>query len=363
MIDKILDNVQKQFDERLHGKKTPSRDSLSRNIPWKEFSELEIQGILKMHFESLGFKVVWRHRDDPANENGIDLECTHKKDQNKVIVAVKKKPNKNDLGQVLQLSQQVANRRIYLYLNGAAQSFRDQMVTFESEVEFCDEKALENILDESGIAIWLKIDNSDAILALNSISKNLFASIEKSPLVSFPKRNKQTMKTLWDLKDRSVTLSKCATLAQFTFENPKRIGKLNYKQIQDLQIWYLNFLYSHSLISLSYIFESLSTDMRIIFSHTFEKTNGRSNWMMLESIHPGLVPGNVESHISHEISEKLEKLESSKTENIVKERSESDFEEYYFSQAANEFRHIGIWADGLEYTIDYLFETYLSERF
>jgi len=84
MINKILNRIQKEFDEHLPGTKSPSRESLSKIIPWNEFSELEIHGILKMHFESLGFKVIWRHREDSANEKGIDLECIHKKNRKKV---------------------------------------------------------------------------------------------------------------------------------------------------------------------------------------------------------------------------------------------------------------------------------------
>ncbi len=49
--------------------------TLSKGIPWKEFSEREVQGILKIHFEVLGYDVTWRHEGDPANERGIDLEC------------------------------------------------------------------------------------------------------------------------------------------------------------------------------------------------------------------------------------------------------------------------------------------------
>lgn len=93
--------------------------------------------------------------DDPANEKGVDLECTHKNNHKKVIIAVKKKPKVNDLGQVLQLSQHEADQRIYLYLNGATQSFRDQMGGFESTIEFWDEKSLGKSLDESRLTILI----------------------------------------------------------------------------------------------------------------------------------------------------------------------------------------------------------------
>jgi hypothetical protein len=117
--------------------------------------------------------------DDPANEKGIDLDCIHKKNHKKIVIAVKKKPKLNDLGQVIQLSQQGADQRIYLYLNGATQSFRDQMGMFKSTIEFWDEKLLEKNLDESHLAIWLKI--------VNSINKIIFTTVEYDPQKSFPK--------------------------------------------------------------------------------------------------------------------------------------------------------------------------------
>lgn len=43
---------------------------LFKGIPWEDYTELEIQTILKIHFEDQGYDVVWRHRIDSANEEG-----------------------------------------------------------------------------------------------------------------------------------------------------------------------------------------------------------------------------------------------------------------------------------------------------
>ncbi len=67
-----------EIDEHLFELIFTSGGTLSRGIPWIKYTENEIQGILKIHFEILGYDVIWRHKDDPANEHGIDLECQKK---------------------------------------------------------------------------------------------------------------------------------------------------------------------------------------------------------------------------------------------------------------------------------------------
>lgn len=333
---------------------------LSKGIPWNKFSEVEIQGILKIHFERLGFKVVWRHLEDPANENGIDLECTHIQNHKKIIIAVKKKPNKPDLGQLLQLSQHDADCRVYLYLNGAAQSFREQMVTFNSTVEFWDEKLLESMLDESGLTIWLKIDNSLAIQAISSINTTLFSLIKKPLRNKLPAVNKLDFRTLWDLKDRAVTLSKCATLIQLMFEDPDRFGKMNYQQIQNLQIWCLDYLYLYAAGSLQRSFDSLPRDFQLIFPYIYERTKGRSNWLLLTSVQPEFTPGNIMRLIEHKFQDNSPddvQTAESKTGLL----NETNLSKNYFNYATREFRCLGCWADGLEYTINDIFEEFLSE--
>jgi hypothetical protein len=153
---------------------------ISKGIPWNIFSELEIQAILKIHFETFGYNVIWRHKDDPANECGVDLECTRKKDNQIIKIAVKKKPKKEDLGQVIELSQNEADQRIYVYINGTAQSFRKQIPNFEPKVVFWDETKLEEYLVESNLTFKLLVDNTFTNYAIQNIT-NIIINATKSP--------------------------------------------------------------------------------------------------------------------------------------------------------------------------------------
>lgn len=325
--------------------------SIANTIPWDKFSEVEIQGILKIHYEQLGYNVIWRHVEDPANENGIDLECIQQSTGKKIIIAVKKKPTKKDLGQLLQLAQYDAEVRIYLIINGSTQSFRDQIKNFKSQVVFWDENKLEDILDETELTFWLLLDNSYAFQALSLINQALIISTKDPSTQPFPRVNEKILNTLWDLKDRTVTLSKCCTLIQFLFENPNQLGKMDRKQIRELQIWCLNFLYKYSIISLYFIFKDLSGEMKSVLNHTYEHTQGRSNWTMLFSLRQEFIPGN----ILNLMEEKKQKNDQKVLGLNPNPYEKINLKEMDFNNATKEFRKLGTWADGLEYTIDFAF--------
>jgi len=333
---------------------------ISKGIPWPSFSEVEIQAILKLHFEILGFSVIWRHREDPANEKGIDLECRRDSDGKKIIVAVKKKPKKNDLGQVLELSQGDAHERVYVYVNGAAQSFRDQRETFASKVEFWDEKILEDRLNESDLTLKLKADNSPTKLAMFQIMKSIIEVIDNQP-PNTPSRppSQELMRTLWDMKDRAVTVNRCFSMAQLMFEDSSRFGDLSDIKAQNLMVWCLDFIYTYGLNSLLSAFTSLPRELKELLGCVYENTKVRSNWLQLFTYDPGLMPRRVEDACA-----KYEQQIASWKKNADKRQSiqvEDDIPEPVYAEldeVADVLRRLGTWADGLEGTIDSLFEEY-----
>jgi len=331
---------------------------ISKGIPWALFSEIEIQEILKIHFENLGFDVVWRHKDDPANEGGVDLECTREKDSIRTLVSVKKKPKKEALAQVVELSGEKADRRIYVYIGGASQSFRDQSSSFETKVEFWNEKKLEDELNESRLTLRLKVDNSLANNAMFRIMRSLLDSIQtKPPKGQLPKPNSEIMETIWGMKDRAVTVNKCASMAQLLFEESSRFGELSYDQVQNLVVWCLDFIYTYGLLSLWDAFEALPSELKAMLYHVHERTKIRSNWLELNTYRAGLMPGRVGYAVKEYESEKTKWKRAEKAIESMKKKGEiPEHELTRLDEAAEEFRLLGIWAHGLEGTIDYLFE-------
>jgi hypothetical protein len=327
---------------------------ISQGIPWNNFSEVEIHALLKVHFESLGFGIIWRHKDDPANENGVDLECTSIKDNSKILIAVKKKPKKEDIGQLLELSQTQADKKIYVYINGASQSFREKMPFFASEIEFWDEKQIEDNLMKSYLTFRLLIDNSYTNYSIQVIKDVLRQTITSSKRRPFPKPNKDIMNILWAMKDRAVTLNKCSGMLQLMFEDSKRFGNLTPSQIQNLVLWCFDELYSASLFALHDSMRSLPNELVTIFQYTYDRTKARSNWLNLFSYPPRFIPGNLDTLINKDTS-------IAELKELQKLLEESDIQNILLDEAANEFRLLCIWAEGLEGTIDYVYLECLDE--
>jgi hypothetical protein len=334
--------------------------NISKGIPWSRYSELEIQGILKIHFENLGYNVIWRHKEDPANEGGIDLEC-HRGDE-RLILAVKKKPKKEALAQIVELSDENALKRIYVYIGGAAQSFRNKIPNFKN-VEFWDESDLEEKLYESHLTLTLKIHNSKTNQAMLTIMQGVFYSIkEKTNVKTPPKTNPLMIQKLWALKDRSVTVHKCSSMAQLMLEDRNRIGKLSDKQICDLMLWLLDYLYVYGFSSLQHFFSDLPDDMKLLINYVYHETQLRSNWFMLLNYSPGLLPGRVDSYLNEYEKEKKEWEKADDLIEKAKERGDTlpDIKWTYLDDVAERFRKLAVWSQGLEGTIDYLFEQSIS---
>jgi len=329
---------------------------LSEGIPWEDYSELEIQTLVKMHFEMLDYDVVWRHLDDPANERGIDLECNRKSDKRKVLVAVKKNPKKEALAQVVELADYKADERIYVYIGGAAQSFRDKLSNFKSKVQFWDEKELESRLNETGLTLQLKIANSKANEAMLSIMRCILHVIEDKslgPPSSTP--NTDTLETLWGLKDRAVTIHKCAGMAQLMLEDSSRFGRPSHEEVQKLVVFILNYIYAYGLLSLQRTFEDLSPELQSLLHHVHKKTRIRSNWLELFQYRQGSVPGAVE-RVHQDFAKERAKWKGLDSGTFEHEKRIPDTSWTHLDDAAESFRRLSVWSHGLEGTIDYIYE-------
>jgi hypothetical protein len=335
-----------------------SGNPVSEGVPWDAYSELELQTILKIHFENLGFEVNWRHQEDPANEKGIDLECTRDSDNQKVLIAVKKKPRKEALAQLVELVDHPASKRIYVYVGGAAQSFRDKFSTFEPQVEFWDEKKLEEHLNDSGLTLELKIHNSRANEAMLRIMRRLIEVIKSKPEKDSlsGKPSQETMETLWGMKDRAVTVNKCALMSQLMFEDSSRFGELTDEQVQNLVLYVLDYAYVYGLMSLCRTFEDLSPEFQELLCLVHDITKIRSNWHELFSYSHGLRPGAVET-VHHQYAKERTELKGvvKSLEAGAREAGLPEIQYTRLDRAAEAFRRLYVWSHGLESTLDDLY--------
>lgn len=352
----------REFEEMDADVNFTSRARLSGRIPWRDFSELEIQAILKIHFENLGYNVRWPHRDDPSHESGVDLDCTSKRGKKHVLVAVKKKPLKTAIAQVLELSRKDAEERVYVYVDGAAESFQESIKDFRRKVAFWDENRLEEHLRSSEMTLSLRLDNSLANHAQFAVMKSIMNVIGSEELLKLKLviQNKNRMlDDLWGIKDRAVTLNKCASMIQLMLEDNDRFGrKLSYETLEALTLWCFDYLYVYALVSLKNFFEHLTPTFKILLARVHERTRIRSNWLELYTYRPGLMPGRVLATLEDyekqkakykPINESLKNLRKQAKKKIpLIELTEQE-------KFADLFRHFGIWAHGLESTVDDLF--------
>ena len=338
---------QRETDEFLADIMVTDGKTLSKGIPWEDFSEREIQGILKIHFQVLGYDVTWRHKDDPANERGVDLECSRNGHQRRVLVSVKKRPKK------VELSSEPADKRFYVYVGGASQSFRDKISKFRRKVEFWNEQTLEKNLSHTGLTLSLKIDNSLATRAMSEIVNKILWAIKTQPgSKAEPIPPSEVLDTLWGMKDRAVTYHRCAAMAQLMFEDSTRFGDLTHDQIQRLVIWTLDYIYANALLVLRNTFDPMSPELHARLYRVYHKTKVRSNWGDLFFFKRELVPGMVESTVAKNDEERVKWKDVRRK---IKIRKRDFAQRGGMDDAADEIRVLGISAGGLEGTIDDLF--------
>ena len=356
-------SYREDLDEHLVDINFASGNPLSEGIPWRAYLELEIQTILKMHFEMLDFDTIWRHRDDPANENGVDLEFSRKSDARRVLVAVKKNPKKEALAQIVELANQTADERIYVYVGSATQSFRDQLNNFQSKVQFWDEKMLESNLNETGLTLDLQVANSKANGAMTSIWREIMPATAQGPRIPPPsKLSAGALEVLWGLKDRAVTTNKCAGMAQLMLESPDRFGELSHERLQNLVLFLLDYIYVYGLLSIQNTMTDLPAELRSLLRYVYQKDPSRSNWLELFQYRPGPVPGRVERMHEQFVSDRKQWSKIAEVpRSDGRTANEPGFDWTPSNGGAETFRGLGIWAHGLESTIDSMFAECVAE--
>jgi hypothetical protein len=101
-------------------------------IQWKLYSESEVLEILTELFRAKGYDVYNVHKTDRSGENGVDMECTKTAESQKITIAVKKKPNKSDIGQLQEFAKRPSTSKIYLYIEEPTTDFKKAIEEFRN---------------------------------------------------------------------------------------------------------------------------------------------------------------------------------------------------------------------------------------
>ena len=259
---------------------------------------------------------------------------------------------------MVELANSGANQRIYVYVGGAAQSFRDQTRSFVSKIEFWDEAALESALNETGLTPALYFDNSLANAAIWAITRTVWTTVfAKSTKPIPPKMSKRLLQNLWGMKDRVVTVHKTAFLAMSYLESVQLHEEKDGKAFDGFASWALNYVFEEGLLSLARVFDNLPQEMTNLLRWTYSRTKVRSNWSALAVIRPGLLPGNVIDVCKSDAREP-----DALNKRIDKRKMPARYRRAHLTDLIQFFRYLYAWSWAVEETLDNMYEECVNHR-
>lgn len=333
-------------------------------VPWKEYSEEEIQEILAFLFRGEGYDVYNAHKADRRGETAADLECTRPAEADRVLIAIKKKPMQKDIYQLQTLAKRDARTKIYAYIEEPSASFKEAMRRV-SGISFWDSKKLtsETFSKNLRFYIFLIIENymeRTSYRITFSICK-IYKDIERGRLkVGKPTRaSPEMLILLWNAKDRSTSLYKSLRTLQEIYENTE-LSSLDEKTKQSVVTGFLRGLSSlhiTSLRPLELLFDELIIKYPSNFAQFCVQTRGRSNWVFFWTHVPQLLPNYVIKSLEEDEKESL------KWKQFINEKGATlDTPESMSDLLGDVSRIIANGAYWLEDTIDDLFSIALFKE-
>lgn len=277
-------------------------------IPWKDFEEEEIQGILYQYFISLGYKVDWVHLIERPLEKkiGCDLLCT--KDEKTMGIAVKKKPRSKDHEQFKKLSRKSYDQKLYFYVQTPSLSFMNQIKNYSSEVEMLRMREFEKKMEDTEVGLqilcFLCYSNSHFIDLATSFISELLKFTKNITKEELDKKVLKPMPELWQLKDYTVTMRKSTEIllsileeSIFYTETSPKVLFFIFKEI----LWML----AHNMNGFCQTWKKMLKKEKCLLSQTYHKYGNRSNWLGLWTFvryltqsgiySPGILKNNLEN--------------------------------------------------------------------
>lgn len=106
------------------------------------YSEPEVLEVLTEIFRDKGYKVYNIHKTDRRGEQGVDMECTKPAENEKVLLTVKKKPEKSDIGQLEDFAEKASTSKIYVYIEEPSTAFKSVMEGLKNRMSFWNAETL-----------------------------------------------------------------------------------------------------------------------------------------------------------------------------------------------------------------------------
>ncbi|MCD4666981.1 hypothetical protein K8R47_04205 [archaeon] len=301
--------------------------------------EKEIHRFIIEAYENKGYDCINFHKSGACVEGGVDLFTN--KDKEKIIIAVKIKPKKEDISQLNKFIKNKEINKIYVYIKDPTRPFFDYIKNLNSS-KFINANSLHDFLIENKSILYLRkyFFSHDLFNNLTEIIKIWFSV--KDIKTMYP--TEEDLKLMWGWKDKAVSFHKISK-ALFDYKDSK-IKSISYEQdykklVEDI-LSILNYL-NRELEQFKDIFVHVKRTNPGLLSKMWEICEPRSNWCNLLC----RLEGYKEVQIGEIFFDYFFKGTSTK-------------EPYTF--LSDILQGISVLADDMEKAIDWLFEGYKNGK-
>lgn len=336
-------------------------------INWDNFNEPQIQELIAILFQSIGYYPENLHEADPAREEGADLVL--KKRNHSIALAVKIKPKNMDRQQLSDLSKRGEDKKIYVYIRTPSGKFRDSMHEYKGIVDFWDRDKLNSffVTNNLGFTVSLIFDDNDLSQTIREAQTTLFGLLQKCRRLEKrtpPPLDSQSFKLLFRLKDDGVSLYKTNENVITLLEKPINFkGRELNEHFSRLFLEYLDIL-NGRLKSFLYYFNRFYDRNEDLVNNSIIENDGRSHWLHLIQYRPD----NSLPALKNELRESIKNNETLKR--LKKTFLDKELENSWRQRAKNNdvwavmesrVRNLMIFGAGIEAIVDDIVDEYARD--
>jgi len=312
----LIPAPEKEYIERKKTKTSPELrelyhdselDQRTEEIPWSSFDDIEIQGILRQYFGSLGYKVDWAYTIARSTRKEIGCDLLGVKKGDSVGVVAKRILRLKDLEIVETLSRRDYDEKLLLYVEQPSAVLVKKLNNLSQRFVMMSLKEFEDRMGSTEVGLeilcYILYSNSEFVTLVCSFLSSLIRITEEPTEKDLVETNKP-MPQLWQLKDYSVTMEKSIETLLTLLEEPGQYVEASGQNLLQIFRQGLGIL-AHCMFGFSQTWRKLLRDNRNLVRKTHLKYGDRSNWLGLwtygsymnrSSIYvPGVLKGQVKT--------------------------------------------------------------------
>lgn len=242
--------------------------------------EFKLQDILTEVYENKGWQVKNMHKVDPRSENGADLEVSEGKEL--ILVAVKDKPAKKDIGQLRRLwNRKKEATLVYAYSKPSTGAFSAEEKKLSKDILFLHDEKLHYFLLEGESISYLQ-----SIFELHPLVQEYSRALSmvwNNRNVRIPQKFvKEDIQNLYSLK--AALLKKRTGVGLFSLKYDNYVNSLisknsdEFNKILNDVISNLDLVQQFAGVSLYESFEEVAQNAPYLFSMLWDNVSQRTYW-------------------------------------------------------------------------------------